>query len=66
MNPYPFGLNDAVNDGARKTRPVLYQNIYLTYFKNLTRSPSPERERQVARSSYSDGDTLSWPKGRKC
>ena len=34
INPYPFGLDDAVNEGARKTRPVLYQKSYLlTYFK---------------------------------
>lgn len=25
MNPYPFGLDDAVNEGARETRPALYQ-----------------------------------------
>ena len=23
MNPYPFGLDEAVNEGARKTRPTL-------------------------------------------
>ena len=31
------------------------------YFENLTRSPLPERERRVPRSSHSDDYTLSWP-----
>ena len=28
MNPYPFGLYDSVDEGARKTRPALYQKSY--------------------------------------
>ena len=35
MNPYPFGLDDTVNEGARKTRPALYQKGQATLIKTL-------------------------------
>jgi hypothetical protein len=38
MNPYPFGLNDTVNEGARKTSHALYQkstSSKATYIKAL-------------------------------
>lgn len=33
MNSYPFGLDYAINEGTRKTRPVLYQKSYITFLK---------------------------------
>ena len=35
MNPYSFGLDEVVNEGAGKTRPALYQKSYITHFKTL-------------------------------
>ena len=32
MDPYPFSLDDAVNEGARKTRPAFDQKSWATYF----------------------------------
>ena len=35
MNSYPFGLDYAINEGTRKTRPVLYQKKLYNIFENL-------------------------------
>ena len=61
MDPYPFSLDDAVNEGARKTRPAFDQKSWAAYFIKALQDLLRLSVRQVSRSSHSGDDTLSWP-----